>query len=61
MEPDILERIRDLHKQATTEKSHYYVGATLKECYTEISCLRLKLKMIRNLIDQEIPITKHEV
>ena len=25
------ERLRDLHKQATTERSHYYVGTTAQE------------------------------
>ena len=52
---DLLERIEDLHKQATKEKSHYYVGSILKECYTEISCLRFKLEMIKKTIEQELP------
>lgn len=37
---DILERIADLHKQATTERSHYYTAATLQACAAEIMRLR---------------------
>lgn len=55
---DLLDKIKDLHKQATEEKSHYYVGSVLKECFTEISCLRFKLKMIKVALSQEIPQAK---
>lgn len=37
---DILEKLRDLHKQATTERSHYYVAATCLEAIQEIESLR---------------------
>jgi hypothetical protein len=39
-EVDILERLADLHHQATTEKSHYYVGVCVREAMTEIMRLR---------------------
>ena len=57
---DLLEKIEDLHKQATKEKSHFYVGSILKECYTEISCLRLKIEMISKIIGQKIPPTTND-
>ena len=41
---DILEKLVDLHKQATTENSHFYVASVCKEAMEEIAALRLKLK-----------------
>lgn len=37
---DILEDLADLHKQATTERSHYYVASCCKRAAEEISKLR---------------------
>lgn len=37
---DILEKLLDLHKQATTERSHYYVAATSLLAIEEIRRLR---------------------
>ena len=37
---DILERLRDLHKQATVERSHYYVGRCVSDAINEITRLR---------------------
>lgn len=39
---DILEKLVDLHKQATTERSHFYVAACIKEAMEEIAKLRLR-------------------
>lgn len=39
-EQDILDRMKDLLKQATTEKSHYYVASTLVAAMAEIERLR---------------------
>jgi hypothetical protein len=44
---DILEKLVDLHKQATTEQSHYYVAACCKEAMEEISQLRLMVGRLR--------------
>lgn len=41
---DILEKLKDLLKQATTERSHYYVAATVKEAIAEIERLTEKRK-----------------
>jgi hypothetical protein len=37
---DILEKLADLHKQATTENSHYYVAGCCEEAMNEIRYLR---------------------
>jgi hypothetical protein len=41
---DILEKLRDLHKQATTERSHYYVAKCCDEAIEEIERQREQLK-----------------
>ena len=48
---DILDRIADLHKQATTERSHYYVASTLDACTNEIERLREALWRIAQWAD----------
>jgi hypothetical protein len=40
---DILVRLRDLHKQATLERSHYYTGRCIADAINEITELRKKL------------------
>jgi hypothetical protein len=37
---NLLGKLADLHKQATTERSHYYVAATVREAIAEIARLR---------------------
>lgn len=37
---DILEKMLDLHKQATTEHSHHYTASVLQEAMLEIAQLR---------------------
>lgn len=48
MEKDILEELVDLHKQATTEKSHYYVVSCCKKATIEI--LQLREEAMKNSI-----------
>jgi hypothetical protein len=48
---DILDRIADLHKQATTERSHHYVASTLDACANEIEHLRDALWQIAQWAD----------
>lgn len=48
MNPDILEKLADLHKQATTERSHYYVAQCCIEAMQEIKTLRLQLQRERS-------------
>ena len=43
MSPDIIDILLDLQKQATTEKSHFYVAKALEAAIKEILYLRAKL------------------
>jgi len=40
MKKDILEKLEDLHKQAITEHSHFYVASVVHEAMKEIERLR---------------------
>ncbi len=40
---DILVALRDLHKQAITERSHNYVASTCLRAIEEITMLRLRV------------------
>jgi hypothetical protein len=43
---DILDRLRDLHKQATVERSHYYyTGRCVSDAINEITRLRKLLAL----------------
>lgn len=44
--PDIREDLVDLHKQATTERSHYYVAKCCERAIHEIDKLRCTLGAI---------------
>ncbi len=43
---DILDRMRDSHKQATEERSHYYTATVLNDAMDEVSALRATLLRI---------------
>ena len=45
---DILVKLIDLHKQATTEKSHYYVAECVREAMEEIAKLRIRIHELEN-------------
>ena len=47
---DILEKLADLHSQATIERSHYYVGASCKEAMDEIARLRRQRDDLRDML-----------
>lgn len=40
---DILDALVDLHKQATTERSHYYVAKIAQDAIVEIGMLRARV------------------
>jgi hypothetical protein len=42
---DILDRLRDLHKRATVERSHYYTGRCVSDAINEITRLRKLLAL----------------
>lgn len=44
---DILDKLADLHSQATKERSHFYVGACVKEAIKEIEDLRAANYLLR--------------
>lgn len=44
-EADILERLRDLHKQATTERSHFYVAKCCEDAIEEIATMRRLMRL----------------
>lgn len=41
--PTIAEKLDDLHKQATTERSHYYVGSLCQEAAAVIRAMEAAL------------------
>jgi len=43
MSDDLLNRLRSLHKQATVERSHFYVGLCAKDAMHRIEELEAKL------------------
>lgn len=43
LKEDILDRLVDLHKQATTERSHYYVASCCVSAIWEIKRLRAEI------------------
>ena len=47
--PDILWRLKDLHKQATVERSHFYVGSVIHDAIDEIERMRGALEEIAGL------------
>jgi len=50
---DIIEKLLDLQKQATLERSHYYVATCITEAIQEIVILRTNLKQKRSTNDEE--------
>lgn len=52
-EIDILTRLADLHKQATTENSHYYTAQCITEAIDEIVHLRFKIHRLRDAIEKK--------
>lgn len=46
---DILDRLRDLHRQATVERSHYYVGRCVSDAINEITTLRKVLGIVEGM------------
>jgi hypothetical protein len=47
---DIVDRLEDLLKQATVERSHYYVGRCAKDAIAEIKQLRLANEDHKNVL-----------
>lgn len=51
---DILVLLKDLHKQATVERSHYYTGKVIRLAIVEIATLRSKLDAMTHEAEQQL-------
>ncbi len=49
---DILDRLADLHKQATEERSHYYVGGCVRDAIDEIKRLRRTVSWLNAVVKE---------
>jgi len=47
----LIERLRDLHKQATVERSHYYVGKCVLDAADRIEALEAEIKEWRMIVE----------
>lgn len=64
---DLVARLEDLHKQAITERSHFYVASCCVEAIIEITRLRQEVadkesdcaRLHSALMDAKYPQTKH--
>jgi len=54
----LIERLRDLHKQATVERSHYYVGNCTQEAAARIEALEAALRRIDAINDSPATFNK---
>ena len=52
---DVLPRLQDLHHQATVERSHYYVGATVREVIDLLERVKMLSKLISTKGTKEQP------
>lgn len=50
---DIVAKLHDLHKQATTERSHFYTGTCITEALQEITAMRQFLRNLQGAIEAE--------
>ena len=48
---DLVKRLRSLHKQATVERSHFYVGSCAKDAIHCIEELEAQNKRLNDLLD----------
>ena len=53
--PDILDDLADLHKQATVERSHYYVGSCVRRAIEEIENLRATVATLATMVKDNPP------
>ena len=54
MSDDLLKRLCSLHKQATVERSHFYVGSCAKDAMHRIEELEAKLAKAEKMLEREI-------
>ena len=49
---EILDRLADLHKQATTDRSHHYTGKCVKDAIQCIHELRSTVRSLETQVDR---------
>ena len=52
MSDDLMKRLHSLHKQATVERSHFYVGSCAEDAMHRIEELEAKLARALNIIER---------
>lgn len=55
---DVLDRLSDLHRQATQERSHYYTGNVIREAIMAIVELRADLAATEKQRDEAIELAE---
>lgn len=56
----IIGKLEDLHKQATTERSHYYVASCCREAINEIQRLRHGIECASNALTDSISVSGND-
>jgi hypothetical protein len=54
METDIIDKLKDLHKQATEEHSHFYVASCVREAIDEIIALRAEVELVKLFVPKSL-------
>ena len=54
MSDDLVKRLQSLHKQATVERSHFYVGSCAEDAIRRIVELEDKLAKAEQMLEREI-------
>ncbi len=54
MSDDLMQRLHSLHKQATVERSHFYVGSCAKDAMHRIEELEAKLAKALEALDEAV-------
>ncbi len=55
---EILEALKDLHRQAVEERSHYYTGKVVRDAIAEIEMLRYANMLYRNRLNEIDPVAR---
>ena len=56
----IIEKLEDLHKQATNERSHYYTASVLKDSIAEIKRLNADIDAACNALTDSILVSGND-
>ncbi len=56
----VLEKLRDLHEQATNERSHFYAGSVIREAIAEIVRLNTGIDAAANALTDSILVSGND-